>query len=482
MLDAMREREVAIRGSSQETKEGSTLPAGWEHKTVGEMVEEMQYGTSAKTSLDASGVPVLRMGNIKDGSLVLDALKFLPATHKEFPALLLQDGDLLFNRTNSAELVGKSAVYRGNPSPCACASYLIRARLKPGYVPEFLAYYINSTFGRAWIRSVVSQQVGQANVNGTKLKALSVPAPSLPEQQRIVAEIEKQFTRLEAGVAALRRVQANLKRYRAAVLKAACEGRLVATEAELAKVENRKFESGEELLARILTERRQSWQGRGKYREPAAPGTTSARALPNGWTWASVAQVSATIVDCPHSTAKFVADGLPCVDTTCIKPGRIVRERLRFVSLETFRERVERLIPITDDIIFAREGTVGTAVAIPADMKPCLGQRVMLMRADACILPRFFEHCLNSQVVRVQYLPKIVGSTAPHINVADVKLLALPLPPLAEQVRIVAEVDRCLSVVEGLQALMSDNLRRATRLRQSVLQRAFSGGFVKDAA
>ena len=111
--------------------------------------------------------------------------------------------------------------------------------------------------------------IGQPNVNGKVLGEIELPLPDLTEQRRIVAEIEKQFTRLEAGVAALRRVQANLKRYRAAVLKAACEGRLVPTEAELAKAENRKFETGEELLARILTERRQNWQGRGKYKEPA---------------------------------------------------------------------------------------------------------------------------------------------------------------------------------------------------------------------
>ncbi len=108
-----------------------------------------------------------------------------------------------------------------------------------------------------------------------------------------MAEIEKQFTRLEAGVAALRRVQANLKRYRAAVLKAACEGRLVPTEAELQKSAGRgqksktKFETGAELLARILTERRQNWQGRGKYKEPAAPDTANLPSLPEGWTWAS---------------------------------------------------------------------------------------------------------------------------------------------------------------------------------------------------
>ena len=172
------------------------LPNGWEWKLVGEMVEQMQYGTSAKTSQDATGVLVLRMGNIQNGELVLDVLKYLPADHDEFPDLLLRDGDVLFNRTNSAELVGKTAVYRGNPAPCSCASYLIRARLLPAYVPEFLAYYINSPFGRAWVSTVVSQQVGQANVNGTKLKALSVPVPGLEEQQKIVAEIEKQFTRL----------------------------------------------------------------------------------------------------------------------------------------------------------------------------------------------------------------------------------------------------------------------------------------------
>ena len=91
-------------------------------------------------------------------------------------------------------------------------------------------------------------------------------SPPLDEQQRIVAEIEKQFTRLEAGVASLKRVQATLKRYRASVLKAACEGRLVPTEAELARRESRPFEPATTLLARILDERRQSWQGRGRYK------------------------------------------------------------------------------------------------------------------------------------------------------------------------------------------------------------------------
>ena len=92
---------------------------------------------------------------------------------------------------------------------------------------------------------------------------MEVTIPEVSEQREIVAEIEKQFTRLEAGVAGLRRVQANLKRYRAAVLKAACEGKLVPTEAELARQQGRTYETGAQLLERILTDRRQKWNERG---------------------------------------------------------------------------------------------------------------------------------------------------------------------------------------------------------------------------
>ena len=138
---------------------------------------------------------------------------------------------------------------------------------------------------------IAKQTTGLDLVGFSDVKKISVPVPATrDEQRRIVAEIEMQFTPLEAGVAALRRVQANLKRYRAAVLKAACEGRLVPTEAALARsprsTKNGQpaYETGEALLARILTERRQNWQGRGKYKKPAAPDTPNLQPLPEGCT------------------------------------------------------------------------------------------------------------------------------------------------------------------------------------------------------
>lgn len=164
--------------------------------TVEQMSSLVEYGSSAKTNEDSRGVPVFRMGNIFEGVLRFDELKYLPAKHDAFPKLLLKPGDLLFNRTNSPELGDITAMYAGSPKECSFASYLIRVRLVDGAVPKLLASYINSSHGRNWGKSVVTQQVGQANVNGTKLQALCVPLPPEGEQHRIVSEVDRSLTLL----------------------------------------------------------------------------------------------------------------------------------------------------------------------------------------------------------------------------------------------------------------------------------------------
>jgi type I restriction enzyme S subunit len=170
------------------------LRAGWSAAPIAHLAEVVEYGSSAKTSEVDVGVPVLRMGNIVDGDLDLTTLKYLPASHEEFPRLLLRPGDLLFNRTNSPELVGKTAVFKGRPEKCSFASYLIRVRLASGCMPEFVSAFINSVHGRKWVMSVVTQQVGQANVNGTKLQDLLIPLPPIVEQERIVSELGRRLS------------------------------------------------------------------------------------------------------------------------------------------------------------------------------------------------------------------------------------------------------------------------------------------------
>ena len=138
--------------------------------------------------------------------------------------------------------------------------------------------------------------------------------PPLPEQRRIVAEIKTQFTRLDASVAALRRTQANLKRYRTSTLRAACSGELVPTEAELARAKGREYEPACVLLERILVERRARWEAqekrRGKYKEPAAPDTSDLPTLPEGWMWAVFDQLTTTLRN-GYSKKPEGSDGLP---------------------------------------------------------------------------------------------------------------------------------------------------------------------------
>ncbi|MGE3880263.1 MAG: restriction endonuclease subunit S [Planctomycetota bacterium] len=202
------------------------LPEGWCWASVDQLATEVCYGTSAKTGGDDAGVPVIRMGNIVNGALDLSELKFLPSNHDEFPSLLLEPGDLLFNRTNSAELVGKTAVYAGIPSPCSFASYLIRVRVAIGCRAEFVSAFLNSAAGRRWICSVATQQVGQANVNGSKLRACVLPLPPTSEQLRIVDALDAAATTIRHLVDDVAAVRARVARLRQSILKWAFEGRL----------------------------------------------------------------------------------------------------------------------------------------------------------------------------------------------------------------------------------------------------------------
>ena len=142
-------------------------------------------------------------------------------------------------------------------------SFFQISELDPGY----LCYCLQQHEFRNYLAANASGVGGSLmRVRGTTFADYPLPLPPLPEQHRIVAEIEKQFTRLDASVAALKRVQANLKRYRASVLKAACEGKLVPIEAELARTEGRDYEPADQLLERILSERRALLGGPGEAR------------------------------------------------------------------------------------------------------------------------------------------------------------------------------------------------------------------------
>jgi type I restriction enzyme S subunit len=181
------------------------IPASWEWTRIGEAVLFTQYGTSVKAKAFEEGVPVITMGNIQDGLVISGNEKKIPRDSNELPNLFLKRFDLLYNRTNSAELVGKTGIYLGEDDCRTFASYLIRLRLSLDHSsPRYVNMAMNApSFRETQIVPLIKKQTGQANVNGTALKNMLIPLPPVAEQYRIVAKVDALMAlcgRLEASL------------------------------------------------------------------------------------------------------------------------------------------------------------------------------------------------------------------------------------------------------------------------------------------
>jgi type I restriction enzyme S subunit len=203
-------------------------PSGWRKVRVKDIADTIQYGHTASAINRRTGPRFLRITDIQNGQVDWSAVPSCDIPKGDIPKYRLLPGDLVFARTGAT--TGKSFLIGESPE-AVFASYLIRVRPSTDVNPKYLAAFFQSADYWRQIESG-KRGIGQPNVNGKVLGDIELPFAPFDQQNEIVAEIEKQFTRLEAGVAGLRRVQKNLKRYRAAVLKAACEGKLVPTEAE----------------------------------------------------------------------------------------------------------------------------------------------------------------------------------------------------------------------------------------------------------
>ncbi len=177
----------------KDTEKPYIIPESWVWVRLENIRRTVEYGTSSKASKENIGVPILRMNNIQNGQIVLDKIKFVSKKIKDLPRLYLKNNDILFNRTNSYELVGKAGLFQGDDDSYTFASYLIRVSLINSYVdPAYIVNAMNSQYFRVTqIEPEITQQCGQANFNGTKLSNVIIPIPPLKEQKRIVRKIDE---------------------------------------------------------------------------------------------------------------------------------------------------------------------------------------------------------------------------------------------------------------------------------------------------
>ncbi len=361
---------------------------------------------------------------------------------------------------------------------CAIGRSVAAIRPSPELDVRFLYYQL-----QPWVLKLRAASSGSAQgvISKKQLAEIPIAVPHLDEQLCIVAEIEKQFSRLDEAVANLQRIKANLKRYKAAILKAAVEGRLVETEASLAHREGRSYETGEQLLHRILETRRVKWVGAGKYKEPAQLDVTPTGEPPIGWTWCNFEQVSSSeryaLKAGPFGSALkkefYVPAGYKIYGQEQVIAGDHSFGDY-YISEEKYRE-LENCAVKPMDVLVSLVGTTGKVLVLPECAEPGI------------INPRLIKLSLNLQVITAQYAAYYLqsaparsffklqahGGTMEILNLGIVKSLPVCLPPIAEQKRIVTEVDHHLSIVRQVESEVEVNLRRAQAFRQATLAKAF---------
>lgn len=224
--------------------ENGVSDESWEEKTIGEICSSLKYGTSKKSSDDGE-VVVLRMGNLQNGEIDWSNLAYT-SDEEDIKKYLLKSGDVLFNRTNSPELVGKTSIYRGE-MPAIYAGYLIKLDYEKNIVVgDYLNYYLNSSKAKEYYMQVKTDGVSQSNINAKKIGEFEIPLPTLPEQHEIVRLIDDLLARERSAQQATEQALASIDLMKKSILARAFRGELGTNKASEA--------SALELLRQVLAE------------------------------------------------------------------------------------------------------------------------------------------------------------------------------------------------------------------------------------
>jgi type I restriction enzyme S subunit len=418
----------------------SNLPISWTLKLLEDTTDIIRGvtfpGNVKSRTRDSKYVACLRTASVQK-SIDWDDLIYIPEEYVKNTSQWIKKNDIVISMANSYELVGKVAIVRDVPEKATFGAFLgvIRSTILDA---EFLMIVLSCPIIQSLFRESSSQTTNIANISLSKLRNISIPVPPLAEQRRIVARVDELMALCDQLEAQLRTRQ---QRQGEIVAAALARASVAPTPEHVATLFTPGLQVApaqlRQLILALAVQGKLVPQDAGKAQE---------------WLKVAIEDVCDEIVDCPHSTAKFTTSGYLCLDTNSFKKHKLIDSKLRYVSEDTFRERIKRLKPQAGDIIFAREGSVGESYIVPSGMVCCLGQRVMLFRLSEKMIPEFFILALEDDLFLTQLLSLHKGIGAKHVNVSDMKRARIPLPPLAEQRRIVARVDELMALVDQLEA------------------------------
>lgn len=479
----------------------SELPPGWLEVEFGDLfslpgddIVDGPFGSNLKASEYVNeGVPIARLQNIDRNQFVAKNTKYVTREKaEELARHTFVPGDILI--TKLGDPLGKACLAPASIEKGVLIADVVRARITHPWVDRrFLCYQINAD-------NIVEQFKDQTKgttrprVNLTKIRALKARLCSLPEQLHIVEKLEELLTDLDAGVAELMAAQEKLVQYRQSLLKAAVDGTLTAEwRAERAQ-RGESTESGAQLLARILTERRAHWKAKqlakferqdkappqgwqDKYPEPVQPDTTDLPALPEGWVWATIdqlAHVGTGVTPLRSNSAYFYQGTIPWVTSGALNDEMVSNATEMVTNLALSECRLE--IYPAGSLLVAMYGEGKTRgkcseLMISATINQAIAALVLEPAAQDC--KAYLKlYLLNSyEMMREQ----ASGGVQPNLNLQIIKSIALPLPPVAEQNEISLLLTGQFEQIEKQQNVVEFGIKQSTTQRKNIFKSAFSG-------
>jgi len=467
-----------------------TLPQGWEWKKLGELciVSDRDHRTPKYVE---NGIPLISPRDFTDEGIDFSDLKKVDLSeHTAFVKKCKPErGDVLYSRIGT---IGEARLLNFGFDFVALHSIaLIKPRFKDLH-SKYLLYLLKTPGVRGQAKHNI-KSVGTPDLGLKRINNFDVPLAPPGEQQRIVAEIEKQFSRLDESVASLKRTKANLKRYKAAVLKAAVEGKLT----EEWRRQHPDVEPASKLLERILGERRAMWekselkklssQGatprnenwKKRYKEAQPPKPDETYLIPQGWVWTNLGQLSWSVKDGPHYSPKYSEMGVPFISGGNIRPEGIDFATAKCISRQLHEELSERCKPEFGDLLYTKGGTTGIARINTERREFSVWVHVAVLKLVDSVKRFYLQHALNSPHCYRQSQKYTHGVGNQDLGLTRMIWITIPLPPLQEQEQIIDEVERRLSVIDELEADVEANLTRADHLRRSILAKAFKGTLIQ---
>ena len=479
------------------------IPKSWVFVPLGELLLGIETGKSFKCEERPptnDEIGVVKVSSVSWGEYQESESKTCTDAKRIDPSLFVRRGDFLFSRANTIELVGACVIAQQVTLRVMLSDKILRFRFARDEIKSWVLYLLRSDQGRSQIETLASgNQNSMRNIGQTRIGQILVPLPPAAEQTRIVAKLEELLSDLEAGVAELKAAQVKLARYRQSLLKAAVDGALTADW----RARHTPAETGAQLLARILTERRARWEDKqrarfaaqgktpsknwqAKYPEPVVPDTTELPELPEGWVWASLDQCSldeTSITDGPFGSnlksEHYQDSGPRVIRLQNIGDGTFVDARAH-ISNSHYQTLLKHAVDEGDVIVAMLGEVLPRACVVPAGVAPAIVKAdCARVRLNSELLPpSLVVSQLNSTPVRDVVAKSVKGIGRPRINLGHVRSIPIALCGKAEQEQMDRLLNEAQERIDEQLTAIENGLKQSTAQRKNLLKAAFAGQLV----